>query len=149
MIYSYTKPKHGITNVLAILLFVNFFLRLSEDFSWRSILYFAIAVVLLTSEGVQLDVVKKRYRKTIAISNFHFGKWHFLVNVEKVIIESAKNLANRGEHKVNDLLVQVSFDNQILRVYSTVNHSYAHNTAAEISTAPNVSIVDKTTENVI
>ncbi|WP_298145698.1 hypothetical protein [Flavobacterium sp.] len=149
MIYTYTKPKHGITNVLAILLFVNFFLRLSEGFSWRSILYIAIAGVLLTTEGVQLDVAKKRYRKTIAISNFHFGKWHTLVNVEKVIIESAKNMANRSEHKINDLLVQVSFDNQIIRVYSTENHSYAHNTATEISTALNVSIDDKTIENVI
>ncbi len=149
MIYSYIKPKKKKKKVLAILLLVNFFLRLSEGPNWRSILYFTIAVVLLTAEGVQLDLVQKRYRKTIAISNFHFGKWHSLVNVEKVIIESAKNMANRGEHKVNDLLVQLSFDNQIIRVYSTENHSYAHNTATEISTALNVSIDDKTIENVI
>ncbi len=92
--------SEGMTNSYLIQAFITLLLAaIGLTFNWfiaLPLIIFAVALFTSTT-GVQIDSLKKQYRKYIGLFGYKIGTWHSLSNVTKItLILSTERTTIRG-----------------------------------------------------
>ncbi|NRD22020.1 hypothetical protein HNV10_02125 [Winogradskyella litoriviva] len=119
------------------------------------VIFLASGLYFFKTEGIEINLDKKTYRKTTNIFNFSFGKWEDLPDIEYVSVfkttTSSRVWVSSASTKVSNEVIKVNLfydTNQKIEAFVTddandVNDAFK--VAQQIATALNVDVLDATT----
>lgn len=116
------------------------------------LLFLAGGLYFFKTEGIEINLDKKTYRKTINLFNFSFGKWKDLPDIEYVSVfkttTSSRVWVSSASTKVTNDVIKVNLfynTNQKIQAFVTdddVNDAFK--VAQQIATALNIDVLDAT-----
>lgn len=111
----------------------------------------AFSVLLLQTNGTEINLENKTYRKIYAIVGLSFGKWQPLPETEYVSIyattESTKIWASSATMNVKDSVYMINIfynTNQKIEVFSAYSKKEAFNIGSHIAFSLNIDLLDAT-----
>jgi hypothetical protein len=110
----------------------------------------AIGVTLVSTEGTQIDFIRKRYRTIWSIAGLHMGSWKPCPEFEYVSVFRTKesqrvNVATATTNVTrNVILVNLFFGNKHLTFYKATNKDEAFKVAEHFRMVFNLDILDAT-----
>jgi hypothetical protein len=140
-----------IVGILIILLAIYGFIF---DSAIRALLTLIIPFLILQTEGSEIDLEAKTFRKTRSILGYSIGKWQPLPNVEYVSVFSTseditiRDLSAETTYSRDIILLNIFHDrNQKFTAYSTSNIKDAFDVASHIADALAIDLLDATVKN--
>jgi len=113
-----------------------------------------IPLLILQTEGSEINLESKTYRKTRSVFGFSIGKWQPLPNTEYIsVFSTSENITIRASsaettNSRDVILLNIFYDrNQKFTVYSTTNLKDAYDVASHIADALAIDLLDATIKN--
>ena len=113
-----------------------------------------IPIILLRTEGSEINLQSKTYRKTNSIFGFSIGKWQPLPNTEYISVfstsenETIRALTAETTNSRDVVLLNIFHDrNQKFTAYSTTSLKNAFDVASHIADALAIYLLDATLKN--
>ncbi|GGB67163.1 hypothetical protein GCM10007424_03950 [Flavobacterium suaedae] len=149
-IITYLKPVPVTKRILGFTLIIFGFLAIFT----KSIGFGAVAVAFgihfSSSEGSQIDITSKKYRKIWSIASIHIGKWKPCPEFEYISVFSTKesqrvNVVTATTNVTRSvILLNLFYGNKHQTVYKTTNKKDAFKIAEHFKVAFNIDILDAT-----
>lgn len=112
---------------------------------------FAFAYVLLKSEGTEVDLEAKTYRKTTALFGLKFGKWQPMDNPAYIsVFNTTENITVRvvtAEATNSRAIIKLNLffeNNRQVTIYNTEDVRHAFDVASHIADALMIDLLDAT-----
>tara|TARA_R110000751_G_scaffold255462_6_gene354989 strand:- start:534 stop:1061 length:528 start_codon:yes stop_codon:yes gene_type:complete len=124
-----------------------------------SLVYFAVVplvfgFMMLKTDGSEIDLESKTYRKTGSILGYSIGKWQSLENPEYVsVFNTTENITVRvitaeTTNSFPIIVVNIFYDrNKKITVHKTEDIENAFNAASHIADALSIDLLDATVKN--
>ena len=121
---------------------------------FNGIILLVMSFLLLRTEGSEIDLQSKTYRKTNSLLNFSIGKWKPLPNTEYVSVFATSEditvraLSAETTNSRDVILLNIFHDrNQKFTAYSTTSLKDAFDVASHIADALAIDLLDATVKN--
>ncbi|APY08631.1 hypothetical protein BWZ20_10095 [Winogradskyella sp. J14-2] len=150
-IISYTQKIPVYRVILGILLVVLSIYGFVSTRTFNGVFTFILAFVLLRTDGSEIDLESKTYRKTISVLGIKIGKWNPLPKVDYIsVFATNENITVRAlsAETTNTFPVihlNLFYDNnKKITVYETKNQEDAFDVASHIADALLIDLLDAT-----
>lgn len=115
------------------------------------LVFIVASVYFFQTDGIEIDLIRKKYRKTINIFSLTFGKWKELPEIEYISVfkttKSSRVWVSSASTKVTNSIVKVNLfynTNQKIEAYVADDASDAFVVAKQIASALNIDVLDAT-----
>jgi len=147
---KYIKKVPGWKTILGILIAVlSLYFFFSGDY--KGIVPIAFSLLLLQTNGTEINLENKTYRKIYSILGMNFGKWTSLPETEYVSVfattESTKVWASSATANITDdiYMINIFYDtNKKIEVCNAYSHIEAFNIGAHIAYTLSIDLLDAT-----
>jgi len=141
-IITYTRKIPMWRTIAGILIILLAIYGLIFDSIIKALLTLIIPFLILRTEGSEINLESKIYRKTYSILGLSIGKWQPVPNTEYISIFSTseditiRDLSAETTYSQDIILLNIFYDrNQKFTVYSTTNFKDAFDVALHVADA--------------
>ena len=151
-IITYLKPVPVAKRILGFVLIIFGLIAIFTASIGFGAVALAFGIHFFSTEGSQVDISSKTYRKIWSIAGIHFGKWKPCPEFEYISVFSTKesqriNVVTATTNVTRGvILLNLFYGNKHETVYKTTNKEDAFKVAEHFKVAFNIDVLDATGE---